>query len=222
MRSDALEHVVARPHTIAEVEAGIIALPNAPISPSQRGGDTPIVGKIGHGDATVQTGIHVLYRFHRDWILGAGAIFAPSRHRRQTVRRSLVALTWRMRGRTSSSESRDATFRSVTSRSRVGVGLSPRRRDHRRGLRFHTDAPAVPPILGVPDVTLRTEGFAVGVQAGVTYYLTDNLLAGANLRGYQWILPESRECSPLGDCATLSGAIEVFELGLTIGYRLPL
>ena len=65
-----------RRHTLALVELGIIALPGAPISTSQIGGDTPF-GRIGSGDATVQTGIHVLFRVARDWVFGAGFLFGP-------------------------------------------------------------------------------------------------------------------------------------------------
>ena len=58
-----------RPHTVAEAEAGIVALPSAPISPSNRGGSTPL-GAVGNGDATVQTGVHILYRATREWAFG--------------------------------------------------------------------------------------------------------------------------------------------------------
>src|SRR5262245_11392966 len=66
---EVLDRIIDRPHTVAELEAGIIALPNAPISQGQRGGDTPLpfVEKIGRGDATMQTGIHVLYRWSRSY-----------------------------------------------------------------------------------------------------------------------------------------------------------
>lgn len=219
MREDALEHVIARPHTIAEIEGGIIALPGAPISASQRGGDTPIVGKIGHGDATVQTGIHVLYRFRRDWIVGAGAIFAPA----PTADKQYGGLSSLSREHSRSYfflglEARYVPLRYKSIEGWVGVSGG--------GVvvadRFHTDAPAVPPILGYPDVNLRSEGFGIGLQGGVTYYLSDSWIAGANLRGYEWVLPSNRECSPIGDCATLSGSVQAFELGITIGYRLPL
>ena len=76
MTANALEHLISRPHTIAEIEAGIIALPNAPISPGQKGGDTPL-GRVGRGDATLQAGVHVLYRFQKDYIVGAGIVFSP-------------------------------------------------------------------------------------------------------------------------------------------------
>lgn len=216
---DALARIIDRPHTIAELEAGIIALPNAPISPGQRGGDTPLLPKIGRGDATLQTGIHVLYRWSRNYALGAGALFAPSPTSdeeygglsglRRTHARSYLFLG--MEGRYIPVHYK--YFEAWVGLSGGAVIIADR---------FTTEASPVPPILGTPDVTIRTEGLAVGAQAGGTYYLTENWIAGANLRGYHWILPESRQCSPIGDCATLSGSVQAFELGLTIGYRLPL
>lgn len=218
--SDALARIIDRPHTIAEIEAGIIALPNAPISPGQRGGDTPLVGKIGRGDATLQTGIHVLYRWNRDYAIGAGALFAPSptsddeygglTSLRRTHARSYFFLG--MEGRYVPIHYK--YFEAWLGLSSGAVIIADR---------FTTEAgDQVPPILGTPDVTIRTEGFAFGAQAGGSYYLSENWIAGANLRGYHWILPDSRRCSSIGDCATLSGSVQAFELGLTIGYRLPL
>ena len=80
----------------------------------------------------------------------------------------------------------------------------------------------VPSILGTKEVTIRTEGFSIGAQMGVTYYLTESFLLGANLRGNEWVLPSTRRCSSIGDCATLSGTVSSFSFGLTVGYRLPL
>ena len=89
--------------------------------------------------------------------------------------------------------------------------------------RFTTEAgDDVPTILGERPVTIRTEGFALGVQAGGNYYITENWIFGAHLRGYHWVLPQGRQCSSIGDCATLTGTVDALELGLTIGYRLPL
>ncbi len=215
----ALGRIIDRPHTVAELEAGIIALPTAPISPGQRGGDLPF-GTIGRGDATLQTGLHVLYRPNRDFAFGAGALFAPSptsdteygglRSLPRTHSRSYLFL---------GTEGRYIPLHYKFLEGWVGLSIG--------GVvvadRFTTEAgDQAPAILGTREVTIRTEGFAFGVQTGGSYYLSENWVAGLNLRAYRWILPESPRCSSIGDCATLTGTIEAFELGLTIGYRLPL
>jgi hypothetical protein len=89
--------------------------------------------------------------------------------------------------------------------------------------RFTTDAgDKVAPIIGTKEVTVRTEGFAFGVQFGGSYFISESWIAGINFRADRWILPEQPRCSSIGDCATLSGTVEALQLGLTIGYRLPL
>jgi hypothetical protein len=89
--------------------------------------------------------------------------------------------------------------------------------------RFTTDAgDRVPSILGTKDVTVRTEGFALGVQAGASWMFAERWVAGATFSADRWILPNSPQCTPIGDCATLQGTVESFAVGLTIGYRIPL
>jgi len=214
-----LARIIDRPHTIAELEAGIIALPTAPISAGQSGGDTPF-GTIGRGDATMQVGLHVLYRFHRQLAVGAGAIFAPF----PTADPEYGGL--RDLPRTHSrayyffgAEGRWIPLHYKYLEGWVGVSIG--------GVviadRFATEAgDRVPTILGTKEVTVRSEGFAAGFQVGGNYYITESWIAGANFRGYQWILPDTPRCTSIGDCATLSGSVTALELGLTIGYRLPL
>lgn len=217
---ETLARIIDRPHTIAEVEAGIIALPNAPISSGQRGGNTPFVGRIGRGDATIQTGLHVLYRWNRSFVIGAGALFAPSPTSddeygglsglKRTHARSYLFL---------GAEGRYVPIHYKYFEAWVGVSVG--------GIiisdRFTTEAaPYVPSILGNREVTVRSEGLALGLQLGGTYYLSENWLLGAHARGYQWFLPSVARCSPIGDCATLTDDVTAFELGLTVGYRLPL
>jgi opacity protein-like surface antigen len=215
----ALSRIVDRPHTVAELEVGIIALPTAPISAGQSGGDTPF-GTIGRGDATLQTGIHVLYRWERRFAVGAGVLFAPLptsdteygglRSLPRTHSRSYFFL---------GGEGRYVPLHYRFLEAWVGLSVG--------GVviadRFITDAgDRVAPILGSKEVTVRTEGFAFGVQVGASYFLSENWIMGATFRGYRWLLPETPRCSSIGDCATLSGTVEALELGLTVGYRLPL
>jgi hypothetical protein len=216
---DALSRILDRPHTIAEIEAGIIALPTAPISPGVRGGDTPFVGKIGHGDATLQTGLHVLFRWNRSFAIGAGALFAPSgTSDKQYGGQSALQRTHSRSYLFLGGEGRWIPFHYKYFEAWVGGSAGA----VIVADRFTTDSTPVPPILGNPDVTIRTEGFALGFQTGASYYFSENWIGGLNLRGYDWFLPSAQQCSAIGDCATLSGSVAAFEVGLTVGYRLPL
>ena len=209
-----------RPHTIAEIEAGVVVLPTAPISPAQRGGSTPIFGTIGKGDATLQTGLHVLYRTGPEWVIGAAASFAPapttdteygggSALPRSHARSYFLLVL----------EGRYVPVR--TDSFDVWVGLRG------GGIivadRFATEnGQNVPTVFGTSTVTVRTEGAVLGIQAGTNWYFAERWALGVGLRGDRWLLPVTPTCSPIGDCATLSGAIEAFSAGLTLAYRVPL
>lgn len=217
---DALARIVDRPHTVAELEAGIIALPTAPISASQRGGDTPFLGRVGRGDATLNLGIHVLYRWNDAFAIGATGAFAPAptsddqyggdKNLPRTHSRSYLFL---------GAEGRYIPVHYKFAEAWIGPSVGA----VIVADRFITDAgDDVPPILGTREVTIRTEGFALGIQGGGSYYLSENWIAGAVLRGYDWILPQRARCSAIGDCSTLQGHVLALELGITIGYRLPL
>ena len=222
------EHVsvIERSHTVAEAEAGIIALPTAPISPASRGGSTPL-GAVGNGDATIQTGIHILYRASPNWAIGAGAIFAPrptsdpncancggASGLSRTHSRSYLFL---------GGEARYYPFRTRWLEAWVGAtGGTIVVAD-----RFTTtSAPMVPSLLGTNQVTVSSAGFAVGGQAGLDYLISDSFVVGLALRADWWLLPDESvlvsSCDAIGDCPTLHGSVAAFEMGVTVGYRIPL
>ena len=212
--------LIDRPHTIAEAELGFIALPTAPISNNQKGGQVPFLGTISKGDATLQTGVHLLFRGGREWALGAGALFAPSPtsdHNAgglgplpRTHSRSYLSL---------GGEGRYVPLHLPWLEGWVGLTMGA----IVVADRFTTDVgDPVPTILGTKQVTVRTEGFALGVQAGLSWMFAERFVAGLALRADRWVLPDSPRCTPIGDCATLTGSVEAFEAGLTIGYRIPL
>jgi hypothetical protein len=217
--------VVERPHTVAVLEAGVLALPNAAISPTNRGGATPL-GSVGSGDATLETGIHLLYRANGDWAFGAGAMFAP----RPTTDQNYGGASGLKRTHSRSYLFLGGEARYFPLRSRWFEGWF--------GLtagaliiadRFSTNAGnAPPPILGTQDETVSTEGFAVGVQIGGDYLVTDQWVVGLALRADRWVLPGEKpfsqmsSCDAIGDCPTLTGSVAAFEGGVTVGFRIPL
>lgn len=211
--------VVDRPHTIALLELGVLALPTAPVSAAEKGGDVPLLGTIGRGDATIQMGIHVLYRGGRSWAIGAGFLFAP----RPTSDTQYGGLSGLPRTHTRSYLFVGIEARYVPVHTKViegWLGLSG------GGVvvadRFYTDVPMTVPNLGAKGVTRQSEGLALGVQLGVDWLLSERLVAGLAIRAHRWILPNEPSCTVIGDCTTLLGTTEAFEAGLTFGYRLPL
>ncbi len=73
---------------------------------------------------------------------------------------------------------------------------------------------------------MSTGGFAVGAQSGLDYIISDALVVGLAGRGDFWLLPSESgqlsSCDAIGDCPTLHGGVVAFELGLRLGYRIPL
>lgn len=215
-----------RPHTVLDLDAGIIALPNAAISTSNRGGATPF-GTVGNGDATVLTGVHILYRATRDWAIGAGALFAPRPTSDSNYGGGVgnVAITHSRSYLTMGAEARYFPLRSRWVEGWFGLTAG----GVIIGDRYtETNAPAVPSILGTNTVTASTEGFGVGFEIGGDYLVTDNWVIGLTLRADRWFLPEQKpfsqesSCTNTGFCPTLTGSVAAFELGLSVGYRIPL
>jgi hypothetical protein len=224
---DTSQSSLNRSHTVAVAEAGIIALPTAPISAAFQGGNTPF-GPVGKGDATILTGLHLLYRVNREWAFGATAMFAPRPTSDPNYTEAGSGLT--------RTHSRDYLFLGGEARyypfrlrwlegwvgAETGVVVIADR--------FSTNAPPVPSFLGTPTVTVSTEGFAIGLQAGVDYLITEQVVLGLALRADDWLLPTSGQtlfsrvsaCDPIGDCPTISGSVAAFEFGVTLGYQLPL
>jgi hypothetical protein len=74
-------------------------------------------------------------------------------------------------------------------------------------------------LVGPRGVTLRTEGFTLGVGAGLGYLIAENWSLGATLRTGLWILPSKRVVDPFGDEASLRGANSFLMVAVSIGYR---
>jgi hypothetical protein len=223
--------VLDRPHTVAELEGGIIALPDAPISAANRGGNTLLPGPlhtVGNGDATVQTGVHILYRAAPEWSVGAGAIYAPNpttdtnysggsggaaKGLNRSHSRSYLFL---------GGEGRFVPFRSGSFEGWIGITAGA----VIVADRFATNsAPTEPSILGTNEITVSTGGFAFGLQTGGNYFISERLTVGVALRADQWFLPafsQTASCDSFGDCPTLTGRVAAFEFGLSVGYHIPL
>ncbi|MEB2311525.1 MAG: hypothetical protein OZ921_12360 [Sorangiineae bacterium] len=77
-------------------------------------------------------------------------------------------------------------------------------------------------LVGPRGVTIRTEGYALGLAAGLTYRLDAHWTLGGDLRYGGWFLPSEPASDPLGDEASLSGRNAVLSATVNVGYRVPL
>ena len=213
------EWFLKRKHTIAELELGFIALPTAPISQGQSGGNLPLV-TIGHGDATASLGMHLLYRGGADWAVGAGALFAP--HPTADTTYGGASGLQRTHSRDylwMGAEGRYIPVHLKTVEAWIGLAAG--------GVvvadRYDTaTAIQVPSDLGTSEVTVRTEGLSIGLQVGGEWDISETVILGTALRFDNWILPASEQCTPIVDCSTLTGPVTEIEFGIRLGYRIPL
>ena len=63
---------------------------------------------------------------------------------------------------------------------------------------------------------------ALGIGAGGHWMVTEHWLFGTQLRYSNWFFPSEREVTPVGDSASLAGRIDVVEVGVFGGFRIPL
>ena len=77
-------------------------------------------------------------------------------------------------------------------------------------------------LVGPQAVTVSTEGLSLGAGIGGVWRITDFWVFGSRFRYSNWILPGEREKTPVGDLASLGGRVDVIEVGVFGGFRLPL
>jgi hypothetical protein len=213
---------LGRAHTIAELEAGAIVLPSAPISVAQRGGNLPVGLLIGKGDATLQLGAHMLYRPTRLWAIGAAVLLSPE---------GTTDTGYGLGGSSGLSRTHQRDYFYVGGEARF-VPLRYKLFEGWIGAqvgaviiadRFTTTNPgAYSAPVGYPQVNERTEGLSAGAQIGVSYSFSESFVVGFTLRASGWLLPSVPQCSAIQDCATLQSSAGVYEGGLLFGYRIPL
>jgi hypothetical protein len=211
--------VYQRVHTLAELSLGVLALPFAPLSERRRGGSF-FIGPIGRGDATPLLGLNV--RVHDGQWFAAGAALqlgiSPTSDDQYGGSTGLVRVHSRSY-MTLEGEARLIPFRSGRFEGWFGgAGGVAIISD-----RFATDAGLQKPtVLGVQTYSLGTQGLLLGLRGGVSWNAFESLAVGLVLKGDMWVLPSEGRCTPIGDCAAVTGINAAFQLALTVGYRIPL
>jgi hypothetical protein len=78
------------------------------------------------------------------------------------------------------------------------------------------------PLIGPAGVTIRSEGFSLGVGGGAAFQLAPGWSVGGALRVGSWFLPSRPSRSALGDEASLTGQITTVVAAVNLAYRLRL
>ncbi len=200
-----------RPHGIAEAGFGWLTLPRANVC-SQAGCTA--------GDTSFELDGWQLYRQNLRLAFGAGFLLG------------LIPTTDAPQDKQDSGIQRDHTRKYLTlegmlryypyvaERFELWVGLTG-------GLvvlsdRFQIVDDYDKPLIGPAGVTIRTEGYTLGLAVGGAYELTSHWSVGGSLRYGSWFLPNERASDPLLDKASVGGRNSVFSLGFNLAYRIPL
>jgi hypothetical protein len=203
-----------RPYTMAEFSAGFLALPAAQVCLTS-------LTNCSRGEFSLALGIHNLYRY-RAFGFGAGIEWAATVRNdsargaleleRDHARRYFLVegqVRYYFVQRASLEWWAGATLGGVVVNDSWSViaDRSP-----------YADTAFV----GPRGATLGTEGITAGIAAGFEWSFAKNWSWGTKLRYASWFLPEQRKISPTGDLASLSGRVDMFDLGVAIAYRIAL
>ncbi len=218
-RSAAAARDMGRPYTMAEVGASFLTLPAAEVCPKAL--PTPTSNTCKQGEASLSLGIHFLYR-DKEWAFGAGIEWA-------TTLRTDAAL-----GAASLERAHERRYFLVEAQGRyyplrrgpweywVGATLGGVVVNDSWVTKADRDPPSDADIQGPRAATLGTEGVAAGIATGAEWIFARNWSLGADFRYANWILPTVRQVLPTGDVASLSGRVDMFELGVLLAYRIAL
>jgi len=205
-----------RPHTLAEVNTGLLLLPGAQVCPTSL---DPSACK--RGEASFAVGLTNLYRVHA-FGFGAGIQWAttlrsdaalgdPSLQREHT--RSYFLVEGLFRYYFLHSKSWD--FYAGGTAGLVVVNDSWSENADRNPV-MDTD------FVGPRAATLGTEGFTVGVSGGAEWTFLPNWSFGPTLRYANWFLPSQRLMSPTLDVASLAGRLDMIDVSARITYHIAL
>jgi hypothetical protein len=203
-----------RPYTMAQLSAGVFALPGATVCPLD-------LTQCVKGEASLALGLENFYRYHA-YGIGAGIQWATTLRgdaargaadldRQHSRRYFTVEGEFRYYGiRTSNWEWwGGATVGGVVVNDSWSTVSD---RDPASDIAF----------VGPRAATLGTEGLAAGLGIGGEWSFASNWSFGTEFRYENWFLPTTRAVSPTGDLASLSGRLDMFHLGLVLAYRIAL
>jgi hypothetical protein len=203
-----------RPYTLAELEAGFMALPAADVCIRS-------TTDCEQGEGSLAVGIHNLYRFG-SFGIGAGIVWATTlrsdsargadelrrEHSRSYFLVEGVFRYYALRGNAWEGWA-GATIGGVVVNDSWSV-LADREP--------HADTDFVGPRAS----TLGTEGLSAGVAVGMEWSFAPSWSLGTLLRYSNWFFPQDPKPLPLNDPASLSGRVDMIALSVALAYHIAL
>jgi hypothetical protein len=207
-------HEMDRPYTMAEVSGGVLALPGAEVCPTS-------LDQCSRGEVSLAVGIHNLYRYGPVGV-GAGILWATTLRSDSAQGAEVLERDHSRRYFIVEGALRYYGIRVKSWELWAGGTLGMVVVNDSWSVKADRDPPADTAFVGPRAATLGTEGLATGVGVGTEFSFFQNWAFGANLRYSMWFLPDEREVSPTGDLASLSGRVDMFDVGLLLSYRIAL
>lgn len=214
-RRAAAAREMERPYTMAELSGSLLTLPAANVCVTQT--------SCQRGETSIAVGLHNYYR-NGSIGIGAGIVYArtlrgdaspgqddPSLEREHLRRYFLVEAHFRYYF------VRTKTWEWWTGPSFGGVIVNDS-----WSVLADREPYADTAFIGPRAATIATEGLTTGVGIGNEWSFADNWSFGAYLRYSMWLLPSNPERSPTGDTASLSGRVDMIDVGLAVTYRIAL
>ena len=203
-----------RPYTLAEVEAGFLALPAADVCIRS-------TTDCEQGEGSLAVGIHNLYRFG-PFGIGAGIVWATTL--RSDAARGAGALK---REHSRSYFLVEGVFRYYALRGNewegwAGATLGGVVVNDSWSVLADREPYADTDFVGPRASTLGTEGLSAGVAIGTEWSFAPSWSLGTMLRYSNWFFPESPKPLPLNDPASLSGRVDMIALSIALAYHIAL
>lgn len=202
-----------RPHTLVEINTGFLMLPGAEVCKT--------LSDCKRGEFSIPVGIQNIYRY-RSFGFGAGIQWA-------TTLRSDAA-----RGDASLERDHSRRYFLVEAQVRyyfirskawdwwAGATIGGVVVNDSWSVKADRHPYSDVAMVGPRAATLGTEGLAIGACIGGEFSFFESWSVGPSLRYSNWIFPSRRLQSPTQDVASLSGRLDMFDVGIRLAYRIAL
>lgn len=205
-----------RPHTLVELNTGFLLLPGALVCPQTIDPDT-----CKRGEFSLAFGIQNIWRW-RAFGFGGGIQWA-------TTLRTDAA-----QGDPSLERSHSRRYFLVEGQARyyfisrgawdfwAGATIGAIIVNDSWSVKADREPYADTALPGPRAATIGTEGLTIGACIGGEWTFAKNWSLGPSLRYSNWFLPSTRLQSPTLDVASLSGRLDMIDVGLRVAYRIAL